>query len=73
MGARVRVVDSVDSPAIDINRVFVECPSGGTGPIRVRVEHDMDLITPAIGGGSVTLDAEVTGDRFSTDLCSISP
>ena len=72
-GARTRVVQSVDDPALDFNNVFVECPSGANGPIRVRVEHDMDLITPILGGGSVTLDAEVTGDRLSPDTCSASP
>lgn len=72
-GARQRVVDSVDSPAIDINRVTIVCPSGSSGTIRVSVEHDMDLITGVFAGGSVTLDAVVDGDRFSSDPCISSP
>jgi len=73
MGARTRVVESVDDPGLDINRVVVDCPSGPTGPIRVRAEHDVNLITPVFGAGVVTLDAEATGDRFAPDGCSTSP
>lgn len=69
-GARQRVIESVDSPQIELAKVAVECPAEA---VRVRVSHDMDPITPFLAPGSVTLAAEATSDLFSTDLCQTAP
>ena len=69
-GTRVRVVESTDSPVLELSDVAVDCPGD---QVRVRISYDIDLITPVLGGGSVTLDAEVTGDNFTSASCSGAP
>ncbi len=69
-GARVRVIESIDNPTVELSDVVVDCP-GST--VRVSLTYEMDLITPILGGGSVTLDAEVIGDRFATAPCVAAP
>ena len=69
-GIRLRVVESVDNPAIGPENVTIDCP-GDT--VRIRVSHSMDLITPVFGPDTVTLTAEVTTDRFTSSPCVPSP
>ena len=70
-GSRNRVIESVDNPSIDLSEVTVDCPF--TDSVRVRIEHDLDLLTPILGGGSVTLDAQAVGGVFSSSSCVASP
>jgi hypothetical protein len=70
LGARQRAIESVDSPVIPIADVVVDCP-GST--VRVRITHEVDLLTPWFGGGTFTLGAEVYGDKFSSQPCVASP
>ena len=71
LGSRNRVIESVEDPALDLTEVTVDCPLDDT--IRVRIAYDLDLITPVLGGGSVTLDAEAYGGVFSSASCVASP
>ena len=71
LSSRNRVIESVDNPSIALNDVTVDCPF--TDTVRVRISHDIDLLTPVLGGGVVTLDAESIGGRLSTAPCVGSP
>ena len=65
------IIESVDNPSIDIADVVVDCPFPNT--VRVRIQHDMNLLTPVLGGGVTTLDAESIGGKLSSAPCVASP
>jgi Flp pilus assembly protein TadG len=70
---RQRVVESLESPALDPSDVTVVCP--GSDEIRVEVRHDVELLTPVVGewfGGTITLTRDVTGHIFSGAACDPS-
>lgn len=69
-GTRTRVIESTDSPELELSDVTVDCPGA---QVRVRISYDIDLITPVLGGGTVTLDAEVSGDNFTSASCIAAP
>jgi len=71
MSSRTRVIESVDNPSIALSDVTVDCPFPDT--VRVRIEHDLNLLTPILGGGVITLDAEAVGGRLSSAPCVSSP
>ena len=71
MSSRNRVIESVDNPSIDLTDVLVDCPFPDT--VRVRIQYDINLLTPILGGGTTTLDAESIGGKLSSAPCVASP
>lgn len=65
-GSILRVVGSVDSPAIASDSVKIEC-SGDV--ITVSVAHTVTTITPLLLPDKVTLTANVLTERFSDTTC----
>ncbi len=65
-GTRLRVIDNVDNPALSLDDITVGC-IGST--IHISVAHNMSLIAPIIGPDTITITANVTTDRFSSNTC----
>jgi uncharacterized membrane protein len=65
-GSILRVLGSVDSPAIAAGKVTVSCDDG---VIKVSVAHPVTTITPLLLPDTVTLTAVVITDRFSDVSC----
>ncbi len=74
LDVRDRVLDSLDDFNIAVGAISITC--GGDETITVAITHDVDLITPWIGGllgSTVTVSGEATGQNFTDKACDPTP